>query len=542
MTTKFSRRQFVKALSSGGAAWTLRRTALADDYDVVDMPGQGKLRGVQSASIRSFKGIAYANNPSGALRFRSPTPLPPWPGILDATEYGAPSIQNNRDEAAWRDPKRGDENCLCLNVWTPVPDSRRSKPVMVWFHGGWFSSGSGGVPLYDGSNLARAADVVVVTVNHRLNIFGYLWLGDLLPAYAKDGNLGQQDLVASLRWIRANISVFGGDPNNVTIFGESGGGAKVGSLLATPSARNLFHKAIIESGSQTFIATREEATATTLEALRALKLGHRDAETLLAMAPERLLEASNAVEDARGTLAFQPVMDGYFMPHQTWSSVAPGESIDIPLVIGTNRDEAAAFLPDMRSSIPDDDVLKARFAASVLHPPLSDQQFRELLTKYRTQQPAATRMQLLVAMSTELLFRSSAIHQAELKCVQCGAAVFMYEWAWKTPCFGEAWAIHASEIPFVFGNLRYGTAWDGTDSEGQRAKADPTNRRITLAQQTMAAWAAFAHTGNPSTANIAWPAYDLKHRKTMLLGMNTQIVDDPHRERRLLGHDIRSAW
>lgn len=539
-----SRRSFLETACAGTswlalASWVRGAEAAGG---TVDLPAQGSLRGSRSRTVRSFKGIPYARNPGGAFRFRAPGPPPSWGGVRYATRYGSPCIQNNRDEANWHDPMPASEDCLYLNVWTPATDSTASKPVMVWFHGGGYTSGSGGLPTYDGCTLAQTADVVVVTVNHRLNVFGYLWLGDVLPDYARDGNVGQRDLVASLQWIRANIAVFGGNPQNVTIFGESGGGGKVSALLATPSARHLFHKAIVESGSQSFISTREVATARTLEVLDALQLSRRDAGKLLTESPDRLLHASNLVEDKRGILAFQPVVDGEFMPHQTWSPHAPGEGIDIPMLIGTNSDEAAAFLPDMREPITDDEVIKSRLKVDFLATPLSDGQFTDLLANYRKALPRASRLELLVAMATDLSMWNLAIHQAERKFAQHGAAVFMYKFAWKTPCFGGMWAIHGVEIPFVFGNLVYGVAWDGTDSDAQRAAADPENRRSALARQTMAAWGAFAHTGDPSTANLAWPAYDLEKRKTMKLGPTTEVMEDPNRERRLLIHDLQPAW
>ena len=542
MSKQFSRRRFVEGLSASAAFLALNKSARAADTEVVDLPGQGRLRGARAGSIRSFKGIPYARGATGTFRFRAPAPIQSWSGIRDATHYGAPCIQNNRANSNWHDPKPGSEDCLYLNVWTPASDSHAARPVMVWFHGGAYTSGSGGLPIYDGSALAQTADVVVVTVNHRLNIFGYLWLGDVLPDYVGDGNAGQRDLVASLRWVRANIALFGGNPNNVTIFGESGGGGKVSALLATPAARNLFHKAIVESGSQSFVLTREQAAATTLEALNALNLGPRDAAKLLTESPARLLEASNAVEDKKGVLAFQPVVDGDLMPHQTWSPLAPTESIDIPMIIGSTSDELAAFLPDMREPIEDDSVARARLRASVLSSPLSEQQFSYLFANYRKLLPGATRLELLVAIGTDLSMWNSAIHQAERKSAKKGAAVFMYEFAWKTPCFGGMWAIHGIELPFVFGNLVYGTAWDGTDSDALRAAADPGNQRAILAHQTMAAWGAFAHTGNPTTASLAWPAYDTEKRATLMLGPSTRVVEDPNRDRRVLIHDMPAVW
>jgi para-nitrobenzyl esterase len=537
-----SRRTFVETVCAGTSWLAFSPVVYAAEPDVVDLPAQGKIRGSRSGSVRSFKGIPYARNPSGLFRFRAPGPAPRWSGVRDATSYGSPCIQNNRDEANWQDPTPASEDCLYLNVWTAARDSQASKPVMVWFHGGGYTSGSGGLPTYDGSHLAQTADVVVVTVNHRLNIFGYLWLGDLLPDHVSDGNAGQRDLVAALRWVRANIALFGGNPDNVTIFGESGGGGKVSALLATPAARNLFHKAIVESGSQSFVSTREEATATTLDVLYALNLRRHDAAKLLTESPDRLLEASNLLEGKKGILAFQPVVDWDLMPHQTWSPVAPEESVDIPMIIGSNSDEAAAFLPDMDKPLADDGVIRSRLKASLLSSPLSDPQFSDLLAGYRKLLPRAARLELAVAMATDLAMWNSAIHQAERKVSRRRAAVFMYEFTWKTPCFGGMWAIHGIELPFVFGNLIYGAAWDGADSDALRAAADPANRRSTLAQQAMAAWGAFAHTGNPTTASLPWPAYDTEKRATLMLGPTTQVVEDPNRDRRRLIHDLPAAW
>jgi para-nitrobenzyl esterase len=536
-----TRRTFVRSVSVG-AALVASGATWASTENVFVTTRQGRLRGRRDAAVCVFKGIPYARSPTGKFRFRAPATLEPWAGTRDALECGAPCLQNNRDPIMWIDPVPGSENCLYLNIWTPAVDPHARKPVIVWFHGGGYTSGSGGLPIYDGGTLAQRADVVVVTVNHRLNIFGYLWLGDVLPAYADDGNPGQRDLVESLRWVRANIARFGGHPGNVTIYGESGGGGKVSSLLASPAARKLFHKAIVGSGSQSFVSTREEATAFTLEVLKALNLTRRNAAKLLTESPDRLLEASNVVDRMKGVLGFQPVVDGDFMLHQPWSSLASGESVDIPMIIGTTTDEAAAFLPDMREPLVNDDVIRSRLKASVLSSPLSDQQFGDVLATYRKVLPGATRLELAVAIATDLIMWNSAIHQTERKVAQKGPAVFMYEFAWKTPCFGGMWAVHGIDLPFVFGNLVYGTAWDGTDSDALRAAADPGNQRSVLADQIMAAWGAFAHTGKPTTASVSWPAYDLEKRATLKWGPSTQVVDDPNRDRRIMIHELPLAW
>lgn len=529
------------ALSALGMANGMTPAIAATEEALVVSTRSGRLAGARSGSTRVFKGIPYAEPPVGPARFRAPRPPRPWKGIRRALAFGAPCIQNNVDHRAWVDAKPGSEDCLYLNVWTPAP-STASKPVMVWFHGGGFTSGSGGLPLYDGRNLAETGDVVIVTVNHRLNIFGYMWLGDLVPALVGDATPGQQDLVAALRWVNENIAAFGGDPKNVTIFGESGGGGKVNALLATPAARGLFQKAIVESGSQVFIDDRAQATDVARTALAAIGLAHPDIASLQSLPAAKLYDALKAAENRYKTMAFQPVVDGRFMPRQTWLNGIPPESADIPMIIGTNSDESAAFLPDMRKQPIDDAELRARLAAAFGGPTFSDAEWAAFLGGYRQIMPQASRLDLLVAMSTDIWMWHSAIHQAGEKAAHGGAPVYMYEFAWKTPCFGGRWALHGIEIPFVFGNLTYGVAWDGEDNEAERAAADPAADRFRLADQTMRAWAAFAHHGNPSTPALAWPAYENGRRATMILDHRSRIVDDPNAARRALVEGLSLAW
>jgi para-nitrobenzyl esterase len=413
---------------------------------------------------------------------------------------------------------------------------------MVWIHGGAFLSGSGGLPLYDGGHLAEMGDVVVVTINHRLNVFGYLWLGDLVPSLAGDASPGQQDLVAALRWIRTNIAAFGGDPGNVTLFGESGGGAKIGSLLATPRARGLFHKAIVESGSQTFVHTREEATAVARFVMTGLGIDKPDAAILSAIPRKALFDVMKACQATLGSHAFQPLVDGAFMPHQTWQDGAPPESAGIPMIIGTNQNEATAFLADMRCPVSDDTELHARASKAFGMPKLSDDQFATFLADYREVMPEASRLDVLVAMATDVWMWHSAIQQASDKVLQASGRVFMYEFAWKTPCFGGAWSLHGVEIPFVSGNLVYGTAWDGSDTDLIRSAADPQNDSRRLADDTMRAWSSFAHHGDPSTPRLPWPAYDNRHRATMILDRNSRVENDPRAARRKLVKALPLGW
>jgi para-nitrobenzyl esterase len=509
--------------------------------EVVVETTAGVLRGTVVGKSRVFKGVGYAEPPTGARRFKAPQPLRPWSGVRDAIDYGAPSVQNCVDPPNWVDPVPPSEDCLYLNVWAPLGGGSDPKPVMVWIHGGGFMSGSGGLASYDGQNLAELGDVIVVTVNHRLNIFGYLWLGDIDARYAGDGNCGQQDLVAALGWVRANIAAFGGDPGNVTLFGESGGGAKICALLATPSAKGLFHKAIIQSGSQPDIYDRAKATEVALFALEAAGVDRSDLSRLETLSTEALLATSQAVMARYSLLCLQPVIDGSFMPRQSWDR-APDESRDVSLIIGTNSDEGITFLARKDREPESDTEMAAWFAASFGAPVLSAYEWTQLLRGYREMSPDASRLDLLEAMLTDVWMWQGALHQAEVKVVQGGAPVFMYEFGWRTPAFGGGWALHAGEIPFVFGNLTYGTAWDGTDNDDERSRADPEGDRFRLAERMMRSWTRFAHVGDPSTAEIVWPPFDLEQRATLYFNRSVEVRHDPNAQRRALVAGLPFSW
>jgi para-nitrobenzyl esterase len=498
---------------------------------------QGRLRGLHNGGVLTFKGIPYGGNVAGTGRFLQAPPAPAWARVRDATDYGSPSIQNNTDYSAWIDPKPGAENCLVLNVWTPQTTGRR--PVMVWIHGGGYSSGSGGLPIYDGAALARKGDVVVVTVNHRLNIFGYLHLAVFDRRYASSGNAGQLDLVQALQWVSHNIGAFGGDPGNVTIFGESGGGAKINALMAMPAAHGLFHKAIVESGSSLTVERPDDAERTARAVLRVLGIAASELSSLQNVPAEKLLETYVTVSGGGPATEgehhrFGPVIDGISIPKQTWTPTAPEPSRHVPLLVGTNHDETAAFIDKGMYDPPADDIaLRNRIKrAAVFSSTLSDSMVDALIAHYRKEMPSASRLELLVRVSTDVGMRRGAIQQAERQ-LALGAPVFMYEFEWRTPCFGGNWALHGIEIPFAFGNLDYGIAWDGHDTNAQRAAADPKGARFRLADQTLGAWAAFARSGNPSHAGLpGWQPYTIADRKTMLLGVQSELRSDPRGEDR----------
>ncbi|MBY6537692.1 carboxylesterase/lipase family protein [Rhodococcus sp. BP-349] len=510
----------------GAAAGTGTQSAATGEDPIVRLAA-GSLRGINSDGLNVYKGIPYAAPPVGNLRFRAPRAVVPWSGERDARTLGHPSVQTNADLSPWLDPQPESEDCLVLNVWAPESGSA-GKPVMFWIHGGGYQVGSAGAPLYDGANLARTEDVVVVGVNHRLNTFGYMWLGDLVPELAGDGNLGQRDLVAALGWVRDNVAAFGGDPSNVTVFGESGGGGKVSSLLATPSARGLFHRAIVQSGSALEIQTREQATEAARATLAKLGDGTFDVNRLQQIGVAELKAVSGDLGAPYG-----PVLDGDFMPHQTWEGGAPAESAGVAMMIGNNTHEIVLFQPDFADPIADDAQLEQRFRAASFSPALSPEQYRGFLEGHRALQPTADRHHLLAAMTSDPAFFRDARQQADLKAAQNAGDVFLYECTWETPCFGGQWAVHAGEIPLVFGILSYESAWDGLDSDAARAAADPQNHQARLSREMMAAWARFARDGNPSSPALDWPRWDDRTRSTMVFAGEKSVSVSGYADERL---------
>jgi para-nitrobenzyl esterase len=505
---------------------------------VVEIAG-GKLRGTSSAGIYAFRGIPYGASTAGSNRFAPPAPAQPWAGVRDAIAYAG---------RAWQLPNRPkrrpvletllgppdttpeSEDCLSLNIWTPGLGDRARRPVMVWLHGGAFAYGSGNRAVTDGANLARRGDVVVVSVNHRLNIFGFLHLADLAgPAWAHSGNVGVLDLVAALGWVRDTIERFGGDPGNVTIFGESGGGGKVSVLLAMPAARGLFHRAIIQSGAAIRMSTRERATALAEAVLREIGLRASECERLRTLPPERLLAAiapaSRAVGRSQWPLLdrydFGPVVDGSDLPRHPGEPDAPAISDDIPLMIGGTREESAFFLAD------DDAVWDGSLSEAELRhrvEAVAGPQTDELLAAYRSAMPRATPADRLIAAVTGSNFWIRTVLLAERYAARQGALVHMYSLDWQSPAHdGRLKAHHAMDLPFVFDNVDVADTTAG--APGARE----------LAARISATWIAFARNGCPDNPEIPdWPAYTSKDRVTMIFDDPCRIVPDPDRSARLL--------
>lgn len=501
-----------------------------DADDVTIETTGGPVRGEHKRGAFRVKGIPFAAPPVGELRFRPPEAPEPWTRVHDGTGRFpiAPQPLAGMEAAAGGagGAAQSEADCLTLNVWTP-PDAPLSggagRPVMFWIHGGGFLTGAGTIPWYDGSALARRG-VVVVTINYRLGALGFLELGGVDASLADSGNVGLLDQIAALRWVRDNIEAFGGDPGNVTIFGESAGGMSVGALLGTPAASGLFHKAIPQSGAAANVATRGEAEAAAAQLLDVLQVD--DVAALRARPADDLIEAQSRVRGAFGAgggLPFQPVVGGDTMPRQPLDAVADGSAARIPLLTGTNRHEMRLFTALDPSIVPAD-----RDAVLAIAGKRFGSRAEALLGVYEAE-GADTPASLYEAMSTDVVFRLPAL--ALLAAQRAHAATFAYEFHYESTAFGGSLgAAHAVEIPFAFDNLDAGGAsfFTGEVTDDMRG----------LATAMADAWVAFARDGVPASAGLPeWPRHDAPDHPTMILDLDPRVVDDPAGAVRALDRD-----
>ena len=484
----------------GAIFWTVETTS-------------GKVQGIANGRVKMFKGIPYGAPTGGKNRFMPPKKPTAWTGVRESIGYGQISPQTPADLAsdysmliAWDrhvGPGGMGEDCLNLNIWTPGVNDGGKRPVMVSFHGGGWGSGSGNAPIFDGAQLARFGDVVVVTVNHRLASFGYTHLADLgAPAeFAHAGVGGVMDMVASLEWVRDNIERFGGDPGRVMIFGQSGGGSKTSTLLAVPSAKGLFHRAAVQSGSTLRQATRPEATAEAEKLLKALGLSKANVADIQKVSWQNLLEAQVG---SRGN--FRPVVDGKVLPHHPFDPGAPQESADVPVIISTTLHDAALRLTNF-------DLDEAGLAG------LFHERFGakgdQILAAYRRENPRQSAYLTQAEAFTDAT-RGNSMLQAERKAALGKAPVYMYVWDWPTPAFGGKFgAVHGLDVEASFHLSR--NAIGGAGTRGGRQMSD----------RLSATWVAFAKTGDPNNPSIPqWPAYDPQRRATMVFDTEMRVVDD----------------
>lgn len=532
-----SRRQFLSSasLASVGAAGLARhayaRTIPVQNGQVVVETAYGRVRGETDAGMSVFRGIPYAGRVSGDRRFRRPEPLEPWTGIRDALRLGPPSIQPGR-QGTDLEPAPA-EDCLVLNVWTPAADQRR-RPVMFYSHGGGFVTGSGGSRGQDGSNLARLFDVVVVQTNHRLGLLGFLHLAEVAgEPYAGSGNNGVLDIVDGLRWVQQNIEAFGGDPTNVMIFGESGGGAKTSCVYAMPSAAPYFNKASIESGPGVRMMSRETAAETTSRLLRQMNIGPGEWRRLLELSTAELLALQAQFppvppdqtvrprgSDRTEPMGFSPVVDGLSLTEHPFDPAAAAVSREKPLMVGWNEDEYTFFAWQRR------DTSGFGLDLAGLHAKLGPRfgaDTARIVSAYRQSRPSASPTDIYVAVQSVTMMGLGSIEIAERKAAARGAAAYLYNFGYKseTPVPGTDYpmgAPHAADIGFKFNNVATPGPFSGARPE-----------RLVASHNMAEMWTTFARTGTPAAAGQpTWPAYDLVRRPTMRIDATCEVIDDRH--------------
>lgn len=490
-------------------------------------------RGVPTGLV--FQGIPYARPPSGVRRYRAPEQPAPWGGQRDATRFGRDCPQLRAGPfggmlASFVSSGPTGEDSLSLNVWTPAADDA-SRPVMVWIHGGAFLVGSGSVPMYDGAAFARD-DVVLVTINYRLHALGFLHLDELFAEASGTGNLGILDQIAALEWVRDNIAAFGGDPQNVTIFGESAGAGSVGTLLGTPAADGLYRRAILQSGAASFELPAATATRVAERVLKRAGVPPRSWAALWHVGARRIAMAAAHVwwrearrllgEDHVLKLAFLPVLDGVTRTRPAIDRIRDGERADIDVLVGTCADEYRAFVwglpPVLRGMMP---------AAGI------DAYFRghrttdDVLGVYADSRPGLSARSVRAAIDGDHMFTIPALRLAEAQ-HDAGARTYMYRFTWPTPIRGGVLgACHGLDVPFVFDTLdRAGALWGRTPPQD-------------LASAMHGAWVRFATTGDPGGGDLPdWPAYELEDRPVMEFGVRRRVAKDPRRSERLLWEGV----
>ena len=534
-----SRRDFLKhisALAVSGSVF-LPDLMAQDAKFVIAETAFGKIRGVDNNGIKVFKAIPYGANTAGSNRFMPPAEPADWSGIRDALEYGQSAPQ--RDPAApprppgtltiagEKLPAEG-EDCLVLNVWTPAvgraADSGRKRPVMFWCHGGGFATGSGSSPDNDGTNLAIRGDVVVVTINHRLNVLGFANLSEFSTDFAASGDTGMLDIVQALKWVRANISQFGGDSNTVTIFGQSGGGRKVETLLAMPSAKGLFHRAIVESGAAVKVVDREVAVRNSEQLLAKLGIEKKNVRALQKLPVEKIMAAYFAVMKDNPDVdpsfgGFSPTVDGKILPQHPFYPNASSVSADVPVMIGNTRTEMTLLSLNDPSAFSLNDADMRKRVTDLL-----GERAPAMIDLYRKLNPGASPSDIYFLIASDARYGAPTMIAAQRRAALGKAPVYLYYFTWETPVLGgRLKSPHTMEIPFAFDNVKISARMTGGGADA-----------MALADKVSDAWIAFSRSGDPNTPKLPhWPAYDAKDRATMVINNVSKVVNDPLREQRL---------
>ena len=527
---KRSRRDFIKQASLLVAApgFFLRNAWGADTKYVVADTAFGKIRGLDVDGIQIFKGVPYGANTAGKNRFMPPVDPPKWAGVRDALEYGRSAPQTEPGTrrttsdlaVAGAGLRMEGEDCLVLNIWTPAVVDNRKRPVMLWCHGGGFSTGSGSSPGTEGANLARRGDVVVVTINHRINVLGFTYLAEPGGSdFAQSGDVGMLDIVHALRWVRENIGQFGGDPNTVTVFGQSGGGRKVGTLLAMSAAKGLFHRAIIESGPTIKLVERDQAARVASELLAKLGLERSQVRELQNLPVDQIMSAYFAVVRSMNvdqmTMGFSPTVDGKAVPRHPFHPTASDVSPNVPLMLGSTRTELTNSADAATFSL-SEDAMRGRIRD------LLGESAGHVVDVYRKANPGASPSDIYFLIASDQRYGAPIMKIAERRAALGKGPVYLYYFRWESPVDGgRLKSPHTTEIPFAFDNVKSSRL----TSTSPEAPA--------LADKVSDAWIAFAKKGDPNTPKLPrWPAFNPKDRPTMVFNNESKVENDPIREQR----------
>ncbi len=491
----------------------------------------GRVRGADVAGIKTFKGIPYGASTAGRNRFKPPVAPAKWTGVRDALAYGPsapqrePGVGRNASPiavAAAGLPAES-EDCLVLNVWTPALGDGRKRPVMFWCHGGGFTTGSGSSPVTEGANLARRGDVVVVTINHRLNILGFTALEEAGGSeFAGSGDAGMLDIVFALQWVRENIARFGGDPGTVMIFGQSGGGRKVSTLLAMPSAKGLFHRAIIESGATLKLVEREQGARVAHELMSTLGIPKGQARELQKLPLDKIMGAYFQVVRRMNvdqmTQGFSPLVDGTFIPSHPFHPVASSVSADVPVMLGSTRTELTSSAQPADFELSDAEM-RSRIRG------LIGAHANTAIDVYQKANPGASASDIYFLIASDHRYSGPVMKIAERRAALGKGPVYLYYFRWETPVDGgRLKSPHTIEIPFAFDNVKAAARLTGGGPEA-----------IALADRVSDTWIAFARTGDPNTSKLPhWTPFNATDRPTMVIDNESRLVNDPIREQRLV--------
>ena len=481
---------------------------------------QGQLRGIAVDSVYAWKGIPYAKAPVGDLRFRAPQPPVSWQGMRDASKTGFVSPQLRR---ATNEANKRDEDCLSLNIWSPAADGKK-RPVMFWIHGGGFLVGSGSAPMYDGANLSKNGDVVVVTINYRLGALGFLYFNDIKGKQTGfDDNLGIRDQIAALQWVHDNIAAFGGDPDAVTIFGESAGAISVLTLMGTPSAHGYFKRAIVESASPEALLQPKVATEMTIRYLKLLGVSPDSLQQLKAVNVDTFVSVmdrlvTQLMHEPTTVKLISPVVDGNLIPADPMTAIRSGQAKGIDLMIGTNKDEATLLSLKRVGLTPRNATELQPYLANMT--PIARQ---NLIATYK-HYPHKSGVN---AMTTDGVFAMPSIRVSEMQTQF--ASTYMYRFDWSSAALNLVGlkACHGAELPFVFGTLDKSPGKYFTIMSNKK-------RNWRLSNQIQQSWVNFARYGNPDpNGQSAWAKYNTTGRTTMIFDKVTHMSADPKSEQRI---------